>query len=622
MGDTLKQMYVVIGCKTDGYQKGMASIRKDMQSFAQEGLVAGLAITAGMTASVKAWADAGHAIEELSQKTGMSATSISELKYAADLSGSSIDELAVGMKRMAVVVTDAANGSQVEITALKNLGINIQDIVGKAPEVQFNMLLDAIANIADPTEKAAAAVAMFGRSGTDMLPMLADGKTGLDAMKQAANDMGQVFDDKAAKAADNFHTQMVNLGKSTDALKFSVAEGLVPALTPLIDKLTGFVTGLANVTKESPGLVEFVAGLGAFLVVGSSLILMLPKLISGMSGLGGILKMLPGLGSLSSLQAGGLGDLGMTGVTLIAAGMAGFAYNAKVKSDANDAKNLSQYTNMTVDERKVLLKQLQEAGYTAENSKDVSELLSLNSEAPYIQSHMAIAGNQGTMNAQNLTDVSFQLATFQQQIGASNQEWSKNAQLAQQYLQDVLNGKTLENAAMDEFVNKTILASSSLDKLADSSVQLVDQNKANISILQNLFSGLGADFGFMRDAQGNITGPATTRGETTQDLINMSPFKPGEKSYSDPAMTDIIKNWMAVNPTKGISDWAFSHFNSAQDATDWQAQHAVDWGSYQSISEQLSNGIKVDLTFDGQSFGTAVAKVSGLSVLQAMRMGG
>jgi len=100
----------------------------------------GAAITGAMAAMTVKWANAGDEIYELAQKTGLSTEALSELKYAANLSGSSIGSLETSIRRMQVVISGAKDATSAAAKALRELGLAYEDLAGLSPEQQFERI--------------------------------------------------------------------------------------------------------------------------------------------------------------------------------------------------------------------------------------------------------------------------------------------------------------------------------------------------------------------------------------------------------------------------------------------------------------------------------------------------
>lgn len=281
----LSKLFVVIGAKTDEFETQMKGVTKNLQKVGAVMTGVGAGITGAMALSIKSFAKAGDEVQKMAQKTGFSTESLSELRYAAELSGTSLEGIETGVKRMQSTLIDASDGLATATLSLDKLGLSYEMLKGLSPEEQFLAITSAIANVEDPTLKAALAVDIFGRSGTDMLPMLAGGSEGLAAMRQEAHDLGIVFDQEAANKAAGFNDALTTMGKGMEGLKFTIAETLIPALMPLIEKISDIFKRIGEWTKAHPGLTRVillvVGAIGALMLVVGPLLMALPLIISG-----------------------------------------------------------------------------------------------------------------------------------------------------------------------------------------------------------------------------------------------------------------------------------------------------------------------------------------------------
>jgi hypothetical protein len=87
--------------------------------------------------------------------------------------------------------------------------------------VQFKVIGDNLAKVTDATTKASLAIDVFGKSGTQLLPLLADGEKGLQALEDRARDLGLTFSqedaDAATKFGDIFRTSGSSSNRSTSS---------------------------------------------------------------------------------------------------------------------------------------------------------------------------------------------------------------------------------------------------------------------------------------------------------------------------------------------------------------------------------------------------------------------
>jgi hypothetical protein len=311
--------------------------------------VAGAAIVAGLGSMIKKYVEAGDQIDKMSRRTGIAATTLSELKYAADITGASFTDVEKGVKRMAKTIADAGDGMATYIRSFDRLGISVEEIKKLNPEEQFFAIGDAIASIEDPSLRAATAQDIFGRAGTQLLPLFAEGEEGLQKLREEAHKLGIVFDQEAALKAAVLKDAQTALGESMKGLSFTLAENLVPALTNIVGKITEVVTNVTAWAKAHPGLfktiVKVVAGLGGFLTVLGPMVIMIPKFVVGIKTIGVAMK-------------AAMGPIGIVTGLLLAAGAAMNAWiNARKKAlDAEmDAMIADKTLGNTLELRRKLI---------------------------------------------------------------------------------------------------------------------------------------------------------------------------------------------------------------------------------------------------------------------------
>lgn len=176
-------------------------------------------ITAGIAGSVLT-RELGRAIERMDEidksagKLKESAETISALGYAARMSEVEFGALEDSLKKLAQFnVKNGVSGGLVE-------GLLEQ--------------ADAIAAITDPTERLARVTEVFGKRGTELLPMLENGREGIKAMTDEAQRMGLVISGEAARSAAELGDEVKKLKAQAEGLTNTIAQGLTPALTNLV----------------------------------------------------------------------------------------------------------------------------------------------------------------------------------------------------------------------------------------------------------------------------------------------------------------------------------------------------------------------------------------------------
>jgi phage-related minor tail protein len=333
MAKTIGELFVSLNADTSKFEASMQKSLSKTQGFVKGheaqfrkvGMAvtaAGAAITAAMGMAVKSYATAGDQAHKMALRTGLSTEAIGELSHAAKLSGTSIESLEKGMKRMSKTINEAGYGLESYTRAFDAIGVKLDTLEGKSPEEQFNILSAAVAGVADESKRAALAQDIFGRAGTSLLPMFEDGAEGLAAMRKEAHDLGLVFDKGGAKSAAVFNDAITKLKGSFGGIQKVIAEQIVPIMTPLIDRITAVIKKVGEWAQRNPGLARVLivvtAAIGVLATVLGPIIMFLPAIIAGISTLTAIL---PALGAAFTIATGPIGLVIAAIVGLIAVGV-------------------------------------------------------------------------------------------------------------------------------------------------------------------------------------------------------------------------------------------------------------------------------------------------------------
>lgn len=178
---------------------------------------------------------------KLSRALGISFEELRQLQLAADLAGANSEQLANAFTRAQVTITKAARGGVEATRALRSLGLSVAELAGLSASQQFERIATAVATIQDPAQRAAAAVAIFGRSGAQLLPVFqelssnlqrAEGFFGGFQRRLGANDASQI------EAVNDAFTEV---GAAVQELAGLVIARLSPALLRGAENLKSFI---------------------------------------------------------------------------------------------------------------------------------------------------------------------------------------------------------------------------------------------------------------------------------------------------------------------------------------------------------------------------------------------
>ena len=251
---------------------------------------AGAAVVGALGLAIKSFAQTGDEIQKMSMRTALTTEVLSEYKFALEQSGSSIEGFEKSIRRMSSFILDGRDGLTTTTDALDTLGVSVKDLEGLGVEDAFVFLSSALADVEDDITQAALAQDLFGRSGTALLPLLAQGADGIAALREEAQDLGIVFDQDMADSAARVIDAQNTMRKSTLGLQMAFAEHLAPALSGTLETIGKVISSVTSFAKENPVLTQTLGILAATvgtLAIGIAAIgIALPIAATMMAGLG------------------------------------------------------------------------------------------------------------------------------------------------------------------------------------------------------------------------------------------------------------------------------------------------------------------------------------------------
>lgn len=348
---TLANLVVRLTADAALYTSTLHSAEKTLGAFARNTQKIGMALSknvslplaavgAGAFLITKSVAAQGDQFAKLSQKTGVSVESLSAYKLAADLAGTSLDGLGMGMKNLAVQMVGAQKGLASAGKPFEELGLSVLTAQGQLKSTEAVMLEVAgkFAVMEDGATKTALAVDLFGKAGMDMIPFLNQGAEGMRQAAEESKKLGLTWTTQTAQAAERFQDNLTRLQGAMQGIKTGIGVSLIPVMDSLTERFTQFATtsGVMNKVKNSvEGLAQgflilptpvqdagiamylFTTGLGpAIYGVG--------QLIWGLKEMTGLMRTLSVMKTGASLASlGAVGAVGAGGLALGAGALAG-----------------------------------------------------------------------------------------------------------------------------------------------------------------------------------------------------------------------------------------------------------------------------------------------------------
>ncbi|WP_331689579.1 phage tail tape measure protein [Aquilutibacter rugosus] len=265
-------------------------------------------------------------LNDMRLRFDIDAKSLMDLKYITSQTGTDLDTLGKGVKKLSKDMLSASEGSKSQAAMFQSLGIAVQDADGKLKGVTTILpeIADKFKAMNDPIKEAALAQELFGKSGTEMLETLNLGGEGMRQMAARAEELRGGLSDIELQGlmtdADAFNDHLGELQYSVQVLAMRVASELMPTIHDWIEGAIDWVTNGDNANRITAEIADTMRAL-ALVMDGvtdlmDSLNTLLPNTADGVDQLDGATKSLTGvfdgLGSAAAFVNSILGVIGNT----------------------------------------------------------------------------------------------------------------------------------------------------------------------------------------------------------------------------------------------------------------------------------------------------------------------
>ena len=340
----IAELIVQLGADSSDMVKGLKKAKTEVEVF-QESLkgisnmmvgIGGMSVAAvgGAIAATKSWAEA---VNDLEDKTNMSAESCSELLYVTQAVGLSMSDAGDSLSKMSknsvtayqsIVKANEAGEQSTDI--FTKYGITITDANGKLLSAQ-----DILANVAKRHREMANGVAktsmemeIFGRGGARLNDLLNLTQEQLNGMTQRARAAGLVLDHETPQAWEDMTFQINEAKAAMIGVGVQVGKLLLPELQKLANYAQEVAGKIGDMTDEEKQTMitamETAAAIGGLGLGIRALIFTFGPLITGIRDVIAALNAMRSAAIAAKIAAAGA----------IALGAAAIAYGAYSKYEA------------------------------------------------------------------------------------------------------------------------------------------------------------------------------------------------------------------------------------------------------------------------------------------------
>lgn len=236
----------------------------DIQNAAKRAGLAlgGLLSIGGAFAMIRSAINAADALDELQERTGVTANELLVLQGAAQRSGLGMEAAGELASKLTKRMQEASKGTGDTAAAFKAMGISVQDLsTGNLKNV--DVLLGEIAKkfdgYADGANKAALAEKVLGKGGDRFIPMLAS----IEAVRKRYQELGITIEQDTLKRASKFNDTLDDLKDVQNVLATNIASKLLPHMQQIAEAMITITQGSSNLTGALEGVLNVVKVLAA-----------------------------------------------------------------------------------------------------------------------------------------------------------------------------------------------------------------------------------------------------------------------------------------------------------------------------------------------------------------------
>lgn len=222
--------FASVGGKVSKFGGNVSKVGAGLTKAVAGGVAAVTGGVAAVTKFAESASSAADNIDKMSQKIGVSRKAYQELDFICSQSGMSVDTLQSGMKTLVSAMDKAASGTKANVEQFDKLGVSVTNADGslRSQEEVMWEVFEALQGMSNEAEKARLASQLFGKSGTELMPLLNGASGSIEEMKKKAHDLGLVLSDDAIDAGVKLTDTMDQAKRALSTVGLTLGTELIP----------------------------------------------------------------------------------------------------------------------------------------------------------------------------------------------------------------------------------------------------------------------------------------------------------------------------------------------------------------------------------------------------------
>ena len=230
----------------DKTKKGFGSATKGLKAVAGAVLsaktaIVGLVGAAGFGLLISRSLQATDSLAKTAAKIGTTTEALAALRYAADLTGVATQTMDMALQRFTRRTAEAAAGTGEAKGAIKELGINAQELNRMPLDKRMIVLADAFEKVESESDRLRLAFKLFDSEGAALVNTLSQGSDGLKEMLGEAKVLGLTMSASAAKGVEDTVDSLTKLQSLFKGVTDQTVAAFAPAIKMMVERFTGFL---------------------------------------------------------------------------------------------------------------------------------------------------------------------------------------------------------------------------------------------------------------------------------------------------------------------------------------------------------------------------------------------
>jgi hypothetical protein len=238
----------------------LGNVATSLGKMALEAVKAGAALAKDLVFGV---AESADEMAKMAKQLAVDAEELQRLRGAADLSGSSIQDMDRGIRSLTKGLADAQlKGTGPVAEGLEALGLTVEDIDGLLGEGKIEdaigVIGDAFNRTGESAEKNAALMKLFGaRAGSQLRPLIESGAKGIKSMGDEIERTGEVISNEALPQFEKMQDDLRLVEGRITGMKNQIAIALAPAVSDIATKFSGWIDeNRSFIEQDLPKILE------------------------------------------------------------------------------------------------------------------------------------------------------------------------------------------------------------------------------------------------------------------------------------------------------------------------------------------------------------------------------